>query len=208
MLKGRSRGSRARLGKGILGGFTRDLGGPSCGEDDPARRAWLVSETGRGSRASALSRQRALMCGPGAQRAKRVRAVRRALQRRGAGRWGQLASETRQRASAWCGREEALTRGAGLPARKGVRVARLERAGASSWAERGRGRREERAGPPGWDWAEGDWAAGLGWGKEKERARRKGRLDWVWVLLWAGFYVEFSIFLFYFFSLSNSTQTI
>ena len=46
VLKGRSRGSRARLGKGIPGGFAGDLGGPFRGEDDPARRARLVSETG------------------------------------------------------------------------------------------------------------------------------------------------------------------
>ena len=43
--KGRSRGSRARLGKGMPGGFAGDLGGPSRGEDDPAKRARLVSET-------------------------------------------------------------------------------------------------------------------------------------------------------------------
>ena len=55
------------MGKGIPGGFAGDLGGPSRGEDDPARRARRVSETGR------ESRQRALMCGPGAQRAKRAR---------------------------------------------------------------------------------------------------------------------------------------
>ena len=79
MFIGRSRGSQAWLGKGIPGGFAGDLSGPSCRKDDPARRARLVSETGRGSRASALSRQRALTCGPGAQRAKRARAVRRAL---------------------------------------------------------------------------------------------------------------------------------
>ena len=94
------------MGKGIPGGFAGDLGGPSRGEDDPARRARLVSETGRGSRASALSRQRALTCGPG----------------------------------------EALTRRAGLPVREGARVALLERAGSSGWAERGRGRRAGRVG--------------------------------------------------------------
>ena len=123
----------------------------------------------------------------------------------GSGRWGQLASETRQRASARCGREEALTRGAGLPARKGARVARLERAGASSWAERGRGRREERAGPPGWDWAEGDWAAVLGWGKKRKGPAGKEGLGWAkpfhgldWVL---------SLLLFFSFSISNSNQT-
>ena len=66
--KGRSRGSRARLGKGIPGGFAGDLGGPSRGEDDPARRARRVSETG------SESRQRALVCGPGADDARRGRA--------------------------------------------------------------------------------------------------------------------------------------
>ena len=46
--------------------------------EETARWARLsAAETG--SRASALSRQRALTCGPGAQRAKRARAVRRAL---------------------------------------------------------------------------------------------------------------------------------
>jgi hypothetical protein len=46
--KGKSRGSRARLGKGIPGGFAGDLGEPSRGDDDPARRARRVSETGKG----------------------------------------------------------------------------------------------------------------------------------------------------------------
>ena len=142
-----------------------DLDRPSRGEDDPARRARRVSETGGGSRASAGSRQRALTCGPG----------------------------------------EALTRRAGLPVREGARMARLERAGASSWAERGRGRREERAGPPGWDWAEGDWAAVLGWGKKRKGPAGKEGLGWAkpfhgldWVL---------SLLLFFSFSISNSNQT-
>jgi hypothetical protein len=43
VFKGRSQGSRVRLGKGIPGGFAGDLGGPFRGEDDPARRArWSV----------------------------------------------------------------------------------------------------------------------------------------------------------------------
>ena len=46
MFKWRSRGSRARLGKGIPGGFAGDLGDPFRGEDDPAMRARLVSEMG------------------------------------------------------------------------------------------------------------------------------------------------------------------
>ena len=64
----------------------------------------------------------------------RIAGGRCAVGEDGSGRWGQLASETRQRASARCGHEETLTRGAGLSAREGARVARLERAGASGWA--------------------------------------------------------------------------
>ena len=36
------------MGKGIPGGFAGDLGEPSRGDDDPARRARRVSETGKG----------------------------------------------------------------------------------------------------------------------------------------------------------------
>ena len=56
---------RARLGKETPGGFAGDLGGPSRGEDDPARRARRVSETG------SEPRQRALVCGPRASASRR-----------------------------------------------------------------------------------------------------------------------------------------
>ena len=116
------------MGKGIPGGFAGDLGGPSRGEDDPARRARRVSETGRGSRVSAGSRQRALMCGPGAQRAKRAR-VRGGLRARGGlvgpregGRWLTV------RAVSGCDAGLLGARGADRWGRQLRRVARAERA--------------------------------------------------------------------------------
>ena len=36
----------------------------------------------------------------------------------------------------------------------------------------------ERAGPWGWDWAEGDWAAGLGWRKKRKGPAGKEGLGW------------------------------
>ena len=41
--------------------------------------------------------------------------------------------------------------------------------------ESGRKEGVEWAGPPGWDWAEGDWAAVLGWGNR----------NWPWAVFWA-----------------------
>ena len=53
------------MGKEIPGGFAGDLGGSPSGEDDPARRARRVSETG------SEPRQRALVCGPRASASRR-----------------------------------------------------------------------------------------------------------------------------------------
>ena len=169
---------RARLGKGIPGGFAGDLGGPSRGEDDPARRARLVSETGRGSRASALSWQRTLMCGPGAQRAKRARAVRPALRaergwqvgsarqrdaatgeravraRGGADPWGWLASEKRRARGA-----------AGASGREQLGRAGTQKEGGAGWAA-GVGLGRRRLG------------CGFGLGKRKGKGPQ-GRRGWV-----------------------------
>ena len=199
VFKGRSRDRGRGWGKGIPGGFAGDLGGPSRGEDDPTRRARLVSETGRGSRASALSRQRALMCGPGAQRAKRVRAVRRALHaergwqvgsarqrdaatgeravraRGGADPWGWLASEKRRARGA-----------AGASGREQLGRAGTRKEGGAGWAA-GVGLGRRRLG------------CGFGLGKEKERARREGGVGLGQAVSWVGLGFESSSFLFLFY---------
>jgi len=169
-------------------------GGETAGVLERADQ-WVrgVSETGR------ESRQRALMCGPGAQRAKRVRAVRRALHtergwqvgsarqrdaatgeravraRGGADPWGWLASEKRRARGA-----------AGASGREQLGRAGTRKEGGAGWAA-GVGLGRRRLG------------CGFGLGKEKKRARREGGVGLGQAVSWVGLGFESSSFLFLFY---------
>ena len=177
---------RARLGKEIPGGFAGDLGGSPSGEDDPARWARRVSETG------SEPRQRALVCGP-----------RASASRRGESECGRVGPAFACEQAAWRGPSRGGGRPRGGPGRELGRGS-----GRAHWASRdwaaGResgvaGRRAGwlrrwlglgRAGGGG-EWAAArlgpTWAAEMGW--------------WVWVLGSFPFLILFSLS-----SISNSNK--
>ena len=118
---------RARLGKEIPGGFAGDLGGSPSGEDDPARRARRVSETG------SEPRQRALVCGP-----------RASASRRGESECGRVGPAFACEQAAWRGPSRGGGRPRGGPGRELGRGNGRARWASRDWAA-GR-ERDERAG--------------------------------------------------------------
>ena len=187
------------MGKGIPGGFAGDLGEPSRGDDDPARRARRVSETGKGIAgecgvATAVADVRARgAAGEGDARA--------ALCGTSVGRrWQVGPGVTVAERAAWAERGAGAERVEGGRPRAWAELARAAaalRPGCSErccWARR-RGELGRRS-----------LGCGFGPGKRKGKARREGGLGWVFP--WAGlFWVWASPRVWASFLFLNYTQT-
>ena len=170
------------MGKEIPGGFAGDLGGSPSGEDDPARRARRVSETGR------ESRQRALTGGVGVS-------GRGARDERRRWRVGLRFGALTRLGAAWA-------RGAGWAAEVECKRRGGERAGAAV----GRAGQAARGGKTG---RRCGLAEALAWVGPSGRRRGVGRgLGFVWVRFWLGFGLSgFWVFFFLLFSFLNLIQS-